>query len=43
MEGLEMLPWEGKDERRTKNVSGDLYALQIIIFGYSLWVKYAFL
>lgn len=42
MEGLEMLPWEGKDERSTKNVSGDLYVLQIITFGYSLWIKYAF-
>lgn len=41
MEGLEMLPWACKDERSTKDVSGDLCAFQIIIFGYSLWVEYA--
>lgn len=41
MESLETLPWEGRDERSTQNVSGDFYALQIIIFGYILWIKYA--
>lgn len=42
MDGLEMLPWACEDERSIKNVSGDLYALQIILLDYSIWIKYAF-
>lgn len=43
MGNLEMLPWACEDEGSTKNVSEDLYGLQIILFDYSVWIKYAFL